>query len=188
MPPGTAVRLNAASEWAEYLLSPLPDRWLHTQAVARRAEELAVTVDSSDRGVLVAAAWLHDIGYSPLAHATGFHPLDGARYLEAHGWAPRIAGLVAYHSGAEFLASAQGLAEQLTHFPHERSAVADALTYADQTTGPHGEPMAMNDRRAEALTRHGPGSNLAAVRHAREPFLVAVGRRVESRLSALAHK
>ena len=92
------MRLNAALEWAEHLLSPLPDRWLHTQAVARRAEELAVTVDPSDRNVLVAAAWLHDIGYSPLAHATGFHPLDGARYLEAHGWAPRISGLVAYHS------------------------------------------------------------------------------------------
>jgi hypothetical protein len=48
--------------------------------------------------------------------------------------------------------------------------------------------MRMNDRRAEALTRHGPGSTQSAVRRAREPFLVDVGRRVETRLSALAHK
>src|SRR5262245_17532424 len=187
MGPDTAARLNVASAWAEYLLDPLPDRWVHTQAVAHRAEQLAVTVDSSDQGVLVAAAWLHDIGYSPLARVTGFHPLDGARYLEVNGWSARIAGLVAYHSGAEFLASARGLTEQLAHFPQERSAVADALTYADQTTGPHGEPMTIGDRRAEALARHGPSSAQVAVRHAREPFLVAVGRRVESRLKATRH-
>jgi hypothetical protein len=31
----------------------------------------------------VAAAWLHDIGYAPAIaeSGTGFHPLDGARYL-----------------------------------------------------------------------------------------------------------
>jgi len=184
MGPRPAARLSDASAWAERLLTPLPDRWLHTQAVARRAEQLAVTVDSLDQDVLVAAAWLHDVGYSPLARVTGFHPLDGALFLEARGWAARIVGLVAYHSGADFLASASGLTERLAHFPHERSAVADALTYADQTTGPHGEPMTIDDRRAEALARHGPGSTQAAVRHSREPFLVAVGRRVESRLAA----
>jgi hypothetical protein len=160
----------------------MPDRWLHTQAVARRAEQLAVTVDSSDRGVLVDAAWLHDIGYSPLARATGFHPLDGALYLETLGWPVRIVGLVAYHSGAEFLAAALGLTEQLALLPQEHSAVSDALTYADQTTGPRGEPMTIGDRRAEALARHGPDSAQAAVRHVREPFLVAAGHRVEARV------
>jgi HD-like signal output (HDOD) protein len=179
---GVAARLRVASEFAGYILAPLPDRWLHTQAVARRAEQMAVTVDSSDRGVLVAAAWLHDIGYSPLARDTGFHPLDGARYLEAHGWPTRIIGLVAYHSGAEFLAGAYGLTEHLAQFPQEHSAVADALTYADQTTGPHGELMSLDDRRAEALARHGAESAQTAVRHTREPVLVAIGRRVESRL------
>jgi putative nucleotidyltransferase with HDIG domain len=182
MGPGVAARLNVASAFAGYLLAPLPDRWLHTQAVARRAEQLAVTVDPSDREVLVAAAWLHDIGYSPLARDTGFHPLDGARYLDKHGWPTRIVGLVAYHSGAQFLADAYGLTEQLAQFPQEHSTVADALTYSDQTTGPHGEPMSIDERRAEALARHGPDSAQAAIRHAREPFLVGVGRRVEARL------
>ncbi len=30
---------------------------------------------------LVAAAYLHDIGYAPELAITGFHPLDGARHL-----------------------------------------------------------------------------------------------------------
>jgi len=187
MAPRTAARLNAASTLAGHLLGTLPDRWLHTQAVARRAEQLAATVGSSDQEALLAAAWLHDIGYGPLARVTGFHPLDGARYLGARGWPERVVGLVAYHSGAEFLAGPHGLTEQLAQFPHERSAVADALTYADQTTGPRGELMTIDDRRAEALARHGQSSAQAAVRQVREPFLIAVGLRVESRLWTSEH-
>jgi hypothetical protein len=35
-----------------------------------------------DRSELIeAAAFLHDIGYSSVVRSTGFHPLDGARYL-----------------------------------------------------------------------------------------------------------
>jgi predicted hydrolase (HD superfamily) len=33
---------------------------------------------------LRAAAMLHDIGYTPSLATTGFHPLDGARYLRDH--------------------------------------------------------------------------------------------------------
>lgn len=62
----------------------------HTQGVANRAGEVAVTVPPADRCMLVAAAWLHDIGYSPLIRHTGFHPLDGlANHLGDHrpaGW------------------------------------------------------------------------------------------------------
>jgi HD domain-containing protein len=90
----TAAPLTVASMLAQYLLEPLPDRWLHTVAVALRAHQLAVTVNPIDRPVLLAAAWLHDIGYSPLVQDTGFHPLDGARYLEQHGWPGRVAALV----------------------------------------------------------------------------------------------
>jgi hypothetical protein len=46
-------------------------------------------------------------------------------------------------------------------FPAHRHAcgpVADALTYADQTTGPDGHQMDVADRLAEMLRRHGPDS------------------------------
>ena len=67
------------------LLSTMPSRWSHVQAVARRAEELSAGMDATDRPIVVAAAWLHDIGYAAQAARTGFHPLDGARYLTSIG-------------------------------------------------------------------------------------------------------
>lgn len=50
------------------------------QTVASRADEIGYVV-SEDTDVLVAAAWLRDIGYAPEVVDTGFHPLDGARWL-----------------------------------------------------------------------------------------------------------
>jgi uncharacterized protein YhdP len=70
-------------ETAAGLLSSLADRWQHTRSVAARAEELAAAVPVCDRGLLVVAAWWHDLGYSPALRVTGLHQLDGARYLAA---------------------------------------------------------------------------------------------------------
>ena len=93
---------------AERRLSPLGDRWAHTQGVVDRARALASTVPPADSELLIAAAYLHDIGYAPDVEDTGFHPLDGARWLRAQGQ-ERLACLVAYHSGAWFEARARGL-------------------------------------------------------------------------------
>src|SRR5689334_9789423 len=104
---GTTVfgaRIGVARMLAESVLRDLPDRWAHSAGVAAKAARVAVTVDAVDRELLVVAAWLHDIGYSADLHDTGFHPLDGARYLWRHGWPGRVCGLVAYHSGAVFVA------------------------------------------------------------------------------------
>lgn len=54
-----------------------------------------------DAGLLLAAATLHDVGYAPRLAATGFHPLDGARFLrDEHGAEERLVRLVANHSFA----------------------------------------------------------------------------------------
>src|SRR6185436_16506541 len=128
-----------------------------------RAAQLATTVAVADRELLVAAAWLHDVGYGEAAVDTGFHPLDGARLLDRDGWPRRIACLVAHHSGADFLAAAHGMSGPLRDFVFELSPVSDALTYADQTTGPTGESMTMAARMADMLRRHGPDSANARV-------------------------
>ena len=74
------------------LAGQLPRRWTHVQAVAAKATRVAQVLDPADRDVLVAAATLHDIGYATeLAH-TGFHPLDGARWLEDHHFDPQGRG------------------------------------------------------------------------------------------------
>jgi hypothetical protein len=151
------------------------------QAVAARAEELRPAVAPADRSLLVVAAWLHDIGYSPALGVTGFHPLDGARYLHLAGH-PREAALVAHHSGARFMAEVRGLAAELAEFPFAEDPVTDALTYADQTVGPRGQRLCVADRLAEAVRRHGPNaaSSLAAPR--RDPYIHAAAERTESRL------
>ena len=91
-----------------------------------RAQALAAIVPEDDREVLIAAAYLHDIGYAPELVVTGFHPLDGARWLRAEGY-ERLACLVAHHSGARFEAQLKGFAEALDAFAQEHSPTADVL-------------------------------------------------------------
>ncbi len=164
----------------------LRERWEHTRGVAARAVEIAVTVPESDREVLVVSAWLHDIGYASSIRQTGFHPLDGGLYLHRHGWPDRVSALVAHHSGARFVPVERGFAQMMAEFAFEDSAVSDALTYADQTVGPHGRWMTVEYRIADAISRHGPDSPNARARVDRVPYVLGVADRVEQRLAAAA--
>src|SRR5438128_6751723 len=87
----TVVNMTVAPEdlvtWARDLARRYLDvprfrdaRWPHVQAVAARAARIAPAF-GSHADVLVAAGWLHDIGYAPELAATGFHPLDGGRFV-----------------------------------------------------------------------------------------------------------
>jgi hypothetical protein len=177
----------AARRLAHNVLSGSDGRWQHTQGVARRAAEACPAVPEADRPVLLAAAWLHDIGYAAPLQRSGFHPLDGACYLQEHAWPEPLAGLVAHHSAARFVAAVRGLAAELEAFPADRYAsgpVADALTYADQTTGPTGERMDVEDRLAGMLRRHGPDSPNARVHDQRAPAIRAAVDRTERILHA----
>lgn len=150
----TADLLTDAANLAEDLVAPLGRRWRHVKAVAEAATALVDAVPIDDRAILVAAAWLHDIGYAPSLVDTGFHSLDGGRYLLNHGWPVRIANLVAHHSGARFEAKQRGLLHELEHYQLEDSPVMDALVTADLTTGPSGERFDYRERIAEILTRY----------------------------------
>jgi putative nucleotidyltransferase with HDIG domain len=181
----TAVRpfsVEHAEDLARTLLPPTEERWQHSAGVADRARLFAQTVAMADRDLLIAAAWLHDIGYAPALHETGFHPLDGARHLARLGWPKRLTSLVAHHSGSRFVAEVRGLGPALRAFPAEISPLSDALTYADQTIGPHGRPFTVEQRMAEMLRRHGPDSPQAEAQRARGPYLLAVASRVRRRL------
>ena len=184
MKPDDPVLIAKARGLAKKLLRKgLPERWLHTQGVATRAAEIAMTVPPEDRSVLIAAAWLHDIGYASDIRDTGFHPLDGGLYLRADGWDDRLAALVAHHSGARFVPVERGFGLMMAEFDFEDDAVSDALTYADQTVGPNGRRMTVPYRIAEAISRHGPDSPNARARVDRVPYLLAVADRVEQRLA-----
>ncbi|NKQ58234.1 HD domain-containing protein [Amycolatopsis sp. K13G38] len=147
--------------WGWYMAKQLladesPRRWAHTQGVARRAAEVAGALPPEDRQVLVAAAWLHDIGYAEEVIDTGFHQLDGARYLLAHGAPRRVCALVAHHSGAAAVAEVRGLSAELGEFDDEHGPVRDALWYCDMTTGPDGTPMSFAERMRELRARRSP--------------------------------
>lgn len=86
------------------------------QGVAEKAERVAVFLALSD-GALVAAAWLHDVGYAPEVADTGFHPLDGARYLAGLGTDERVVNLVGRHSYAILEAEFRGFGRRLAAFP-----------------------------------------------------------------------
>jgi putative nucleotidyltransferase with HDIG domain len=179
----THAFVTAARETAFGLIGGMGNRWRHTAGVAERAGELAVALDL-DPDVLVAAAWLHDIGYAGPIAATGFHPLDGADHLAGVGWPLSVAAMVAHHSGARFVAAARGLAERLAAYRFDEDALSDALTYADQTVGPAGDRVTATARHDEMLLRHGPSSWNAKVDHLRGPYLLAVADRVERLLAA----
>jgi putative nucleotidyltransferase with HDIG domain len=100
------------------LAGALPRRWAHVQGVAAKAERAAASLTLSGEA-LVAAAWLHDVGYAPDAIDTGFHPLDGARYLAGLGAPERVVNLVARHSYAMLEAELRGVGHRLAVFPDE---------------------------------------------------------------------
>ncbi len=57
---------------------------------------------------------LHDLGKSPSLRDTGFHALDGARFLARRGPFPAdVIALVAHHTGAHSEAIEHGLHRQL---------------------------------------------------------------------------
>jgi hypothetical protein len=180
--PSPMLIANARGLARTLLCKDSPERWLHTQGVANRAAELAVTVSANDRPLLIAVAWLHDIGYAPALQETGFHPLDGALYLQMQGWDDRLVALVGHHSGARFVSVERSFASVMTEFNFEDGPVSDALTYAEQTVGPYGRRMTAPHRVVETITRHGLESTQGRVRVEHVHYLVAVADRVEQRL------
>ncbi|WP_031512982.1 HD domain-containing protein [Streptomyces sp. NRRL F-5123] len=167
------------------LAGPLPRRWAHSQGVAARASSLA-TVIGQDSGLLRAAAVLHDVGYAPRLATTGFHPLDGARFLrDVHEGDERLVRLVANHSFALLEAEERRLRDVLeAEFPLlEDPLLVDALVYCDMTTTPDGEPTTAQDRVAEIVSRYGADSVVGRFIRRAEPEIFAAVERVEAALA-----
>lgn len=174
-----------AYQLATRLLDTLPSRLAHSRLAGVQAQRVQDTVPASDRELLLVAALLHDVGYSPAAARTGFHPLDGANYLMLLGAPRRLAALVAHHSESRLVAKAAGLITELSRFPREEGPVPDALAYADMTAGPTGRLMSVPDRLADIAARHAnEDTDLFAARMARVPRLLAATERVRLRLRA----
>jgi hypothetical protein len=140
-----------------------------------------------DADLVESSAWLHDIGYSPGLATTGFHPLDGARYLRDVQEADEgLCSLVAYHSCAVVEAEERGLLDPLKdEFAAPPCDLLDALTYSDMTTGPDGVHLPVDRRLSEILERYAPEDLVHRSITRSSPLLMAAVRSVEQRLAGV---
>lgn len=183
-PPPPVEELPAwAARVAASLLGPLGDRWWHTVTAARHAEHIAGALPDVERPLLLAAAWLHDIGYHPALAATGLHHLDGALTLDGLV-PPRLVGLIAHHGAGDAEAELRRTSIALDCFPGEASLLADALDYCDLTAGPDGRPMRPEERIEEVLARYGEGHVVARAMASRRGELLAACTRIASSVGA----
>ena len=174
--------VDDARDLAEQLLADeLPRRYSHVRGVAKQAERLG-SVSPDERVLLVTCAWLHDIGYASGLVDTGFHPIDGARYLRELEADERVVNLVAHHSCAAVEADLRGLDGVLQReFPRDPTLPHDELCYCDQTTSPDGAVVDVTERLAEIRTRYPDGHVVRRYVDAAESQLTEIVRRIEAR-------
>ncbi|MGW7354223.1 HD domain-containing protein [Streptomyces sp. NPDC054784] len=180
------------TEWAyslseSMLADPLPRRWTHSLGVAERARSLGPIMGDAAE-LLEAAAVLHDVGYSPAIATTGFHPLDGARFLrDQENTDERVVRLVAHHSCALLEAEERGLRPELAgEFELERPELVDALVFCDMTTTPDGTQTTPAARLDEILRRYGPDTIVGRFIQRAAPEIHAAAERVETRLAQVS--
>ena len=166
----------------ECLATSHPDRWRHVQGVAARAR--AVSQSGADDDPVVSAAWLHDVGYAPMARDSGLHALDGARYLAGLGTDPLVVSLVAFHTGAEYEAEERGLAHELAAVPRPEQRLLDALILSDLSVSPTGEPVAVSARLDEIVARYPAGHPVHRAVLRSRAYLEACCERAQSVASA----
>ena len=167
-----------ADALAQRLLGAEGTRLAHVRTAGFLAGLLAPLFEPAEGALLVAAATMHDIGYSTHVVRTGFHPLDGGLYLRDAGYPERLAALIAHHSHAHLMASAQGV-DLSAYFPQERSLLVDALVYADMHSAPDGRIIPAEARLADIAARRP-----SAVESARGEVLRAAMARVGAALLA----
>ncbi|WP_350352828.1 HD domain-containing protein [Microbacterium sp. A8/3-1] len=165
-------------------LVALPRRWAHVQGVAAAGARVAPLVDAKRADEIVAACWLHDVGYASEIAETGFHPVDGARFAQRVGFPPLVVSLIAFHTGAAGEAAERGLSGDLAQFDAPPSEVLDVVTFADMTTAVDGAPVDAEARVAEILSRYGVGDPVHRAVSVSAPGLLASVGRVQARLAA----
>jgi hypothetical protein len=145
----------AAEALASRLLSFLPVRLTHSSAAAGQARRVASTVPDGDRELLIAAAVLHDIGYSAPLIDTRVSSPRWNEPSDAHGWTGQVGGpgrTSLRSSSARTGRGRRGLACRVRQRGIRRS---DALIYADMTASPDGRQV---DVRARLTDIHAPAT------------------------------
>lgn len=146
--------LDQAAALARELLGPHGTKLDHVRTASRVAMGLGALFGPDEHRLLIAAANIHDIGYSPAAASTGFHPVDGARHLRRLGFDERVVCLVAHHSHAQLLAPHDEIERLVAAFAAPDPLLADALVYADMHSSPSGQLTNAASRITDIERRH----------------------------------
>lgn len=178
---GEPAVVGRARALAADVLRDDPATLEHSSRAARAAAAAAYRIPSSRAAEVVAAAWLHDLGYAPQLQRTGFHPLDGALFLMSHDWPERIVRLVAHHSLASLEAPFYGVGHHLGVIEEVTGVDADILISADLVSG-EGDPAPTIDARLEAMRLADMERSLVPedVRQARYAGLRAAHERIQA--------
>jgi hypothetical protein len=151
---GHRMAVTLVGSYGDLLAALKDDLRAHLLAAGRKAESAAAGIAPALRADLTVAAVLHDISYGNVE--TGFRPLDGARFLARTGFSPVVCNLVVDHSASTYDAEGRGidLAVYADFAIDQDLSVAHAvLWWADLTTGPQGQDMAVGDRLEEICSR-----------------------------------
>ena len=148
---------SSLTRYGDFLATLTPERREHSVAVGRKVAKVAELVPTYQRSALIAAAYLHDVGYVHLL--SGFHPIDGARFLSKQGFSKAVCHLVAHHSASTEEAKERGI--DLSVFDEfgvdeDLGQAHSVLWWADMTTGPTGQDVSVFDRLDEICSRYGP--------------------------------
>ncbi len=177
--------VRRAQELASTLLSSNQDLLGHAETAAEQAASACARLGCRDTEAIVAAAWLHDIGYVPSLRATGYHPIDGALYLMKDNWPDRVISLVAHHSEAKMEAPYYSVAHHLSIIDPVTGPASDILTFADMTSGASGGRVALQARVEQLRSTDDAESSPVPrdVRESRYASLVSTTRLIVSQLS-----
>jgi hypothetical protein len=194
--PSISPLVRDAQTVAQSLLADDQGRLEHVRGAGLVAGMAAGALRVDQPEMVVAAAWLHDIGYAPAIARTGFHPLDGALFLARQGWPDQVVLLVAHHSHAAFLAPYYGVQHHMALLEHVRGLADDIITFSDLRAGPNGWGADPRDRVEDKRRRHANSTVVPVdIREARYRMLLtaaarvsaAVNRATQARPSASRH-
>lgn len=174
-------RVQEKCKWQEQLdtfFAHNPARLQHMRDASRVAADVAAVLGLSPVASqqLARAALAHDIGYAPAVMQTGYHPLDGAFFLEACGEDPWIVEAVLRHSRAgagDHLPPAIRQAYAARVPRAEAAWLVEATTLCDWRAAGVGGRVSLGQRFWDIVERH-PGNEAKARRAQR---LVAEVRR-----------
>ncbi len=154
----------------------------HVAVEAVRARNYAVRLHfpPEEQALCEVFVLAHDIGKVDGLCTTGtdFHPLDGAAFALACG-EPRLAALIAHHSGARYEAALRGLT---IPYPYEDSIVNQIVAVVDASTLQSGLVVPIVERLRDIADRYGPESPPVRAMHAFWPELVAAVQAIDPSL------